>query len=80
MNRYEELSSAVSQPETAQNFAVCQQFLKEMNSLEPLIQTYHAYQQTEKHFEEAKELLSDPDMAQEAAAEQRSRRAFRASF
>ena len=69
MNRYEELSASVSQPEIAQNYAVCQQFLKEMNSLEALVQSYRAYQQTEKHFEEAKELLSDPDMVQEAETE-----------
>lgn len=69
LNRYEELSEAVSQPEVAQNYAVYQQHLKEMNSLNPLVQTYRDYRQLKKHYDEARELLSDPDMMQEAEAE-----------
>ena len=69
LNRYEELTHAIAQPEIIQDFPVYQRLLKERAGLEPLAQAYQEYQKTETHLQDAKELLKDPDFAEEAEAE-----------
>ncbi len=69
LDRYEELSTAMAQPENHQDYARLQAFLKEQASLEPVIVKYREYLSVCRQLEEAQELLSDPLMAEEAKEE-----------
>ena len=69
MNRYDELSASISQPEVILNYALYQQLLKERASLEPLVHAYQDYEKTVRQLEETRELLNDPDLAEEAETE-----------
>ena len=69
IGRYQELSEAVSQPEIIADQALWQKLLKEHASLEPAVNAYRAYQKTLSDIEGAKELLSQPDMAELAQME-----------
>ena len=71
MERRQELSEAIAQPEVIQDFPRYQRCLKELSSLEPIAQHYEKLQSVEKHIEDARELLSDPDLAAEADQELR---------
>ena len=68
-DRYLELSEAIAQPDVIQNYQLYQQHLKERAELEPVVHAFDAYEQLSRHLEEAHELLSDPDLAEEARAE-----------
>ncbi len=67
--RYQELSEAVSQPEIIADQARWQRLLKEHASLEPAVEAYRAYQKTLSDLAEAREMLSQPDMAELAQDE-----------
>lgn len=69
VDRFRELSEAIAQPEVIQDYPRYQSYLKELSSLEPLVQKYAAYQQVDRHISEARELTSDPDLKNEAEAE-----------
>ena len=69
VGRYQELGEAVSQPEMIADQAKWQKMLKEHAALEPAVQAYHAYQKTLSDIEGARELLSQPDMAELAQME-----------
>ena len=69
IGRYQELSEAVSQPEIIADQARWQKLLKEHASLEPAVTAYRAYEKTLSDIEGAKELLSQPDMAELAQME-----------
>jgi len=69
IGRYQELSEAVSQPEIIADQALWQKLLKEHASLESAVNAYRAYQKTLSDIEGAKELLSQPDMAELAQME-----------
>ena len=71
MERRQELSVAIAQPEIIQDFPRYQSCLKELSSLELIAQHYERLQSVERHMEEARELLSDPDLASEADQEYR---------
>jgi peptide chain release factor 1 len=71
MERRQELSEAIAQPEVIQDFPRYQRCLKELSSLEPVAQHYEKLLSVEKHIGEARELLSDPDLAGEADQELR---------
>ena len=68
-NRYEELTVAIAQPDVTQDFALYQKLLKERSDLEPVVAAYDDYNQLTRHLEEARELLSDPLLADEARSE-----------
>jgi len=68
-DRYRELSDAIAQPEVIQDYPRYQAYLKERASLEPLILKYQAFISVEKQIADARELLSDPDLAGEAESE-----------
>ena len=72
MERRQELSEAIAQPEIIQDFPRYQGYLKELASLEPLALHYEKLLSLDKHMEEARELLSDPDFASEADQELRA--------
>lgn len=67
--RYEELSEAIAQPEIIAEAAKYQAYLKERASLEPQVTAWAAYQELLRHESEAREMLSDPDLAEVAQAE-----------
>ena len=69
IGRYQELSEAVSQPEIIADQALWQKLLKEHASLEPSVQAYEKYQETLQEIEDARELSTQPDMADMAALE-----------
>ena len=68
-DRYDELTEEISQPDVIADFSRYQNLLKERSGLQPLMDCYQEYLQTEQHLKEAGELLSDPDLAQEAESE-----------
>ena len=69
IERRQELSEAIGQPEIIQDLPLYRRYLKELSSLEPVAQHYDRLQSVERHIREARELLSDPDLAAEAEQE-----------
>ena len=69
VGRYQELSEAVSQPDIIADTPRWQTLLKEHAALEPAVQAWSAYQKTLSDMEGARELLSQPDMAELAQQE-----------
>ena len=68
-DRYRELSDAIAQPEVILDYPCYQAYLKERSALEPLVMKYDSLRKTEKQIAEARELISDPDLASEAESE-----------
>lgn len=68
-DRYAELSEAIAQPEVIRDFPRYQAFLKERSGLEPVVLKYQQFRRVEQQIADARELLSDPQMASEANAE-----------
>lgn len=68
-DRYRELTEAIAQPDVIHNYPCYQAYLKELSSLEPMINKYKDYLRTEKHIAETHELIDDPELETEAAAE-----------
>ena len=66
---YEELSQRLSQPETYENMEICTRLQKEQNQLQPLMETFDAYERCLQTMEEAKALLSDPEFRELAQGE-----------
>ena len=69
VGRYQELSEAIGQPEIIAEPDRYQRLLKEHASLEPCVNAYEEYQRTLSQAEEAREMLSQPDMADMAQEE-----------
>jgi len=69
LDRFAELEESISQPEIIRDFEKYQALLKERSSLQPLVDKYREYLSLDRQLREAKELLSDPLMAEEASAE-----------
>ena len=67
--RYDELSTAIVQPEIIADTPRYQALLKERAALEPQVTAWAAYQALLAHIGEARELLDDPDLAAVAQAE-----------
>ncbi len=67
--RYEELTEAMAQPEVTADFARLQDIMKERAGLEETVAKYGEYLDLRRHLEEARELMNDPDMAEEAREE-----------
>ena len=67
--RFEELSTAVSQPEIIADQAKYQRLLKERAILEPQVEAWHRYQACLRQLEEARSMLDDPDLGEVAQAE-----------
>ena len=68
-SRYEELSEAIVQPEVIADTAKYQVCLKERSALEPQVEAWHRYQHLLDAIAQAKEMLSDPDLADMAKEE-----------
>ncbi len=67
--RYEELTQAMAQPEVSTDYPRLQEILRERARLEETVSAWDRYQEMQRHLGEARELLSDPLMAEEARAE-----------
>ncbi len=67
--RFEELSTAVSQPEIIADQAKYQRLLKERAALEPSVEAWGSYQTCLRQLEEARGMLDDPDLGEMAQAE-----------
>ncbi len=69
IERYAELSAAIVEPEIIADTARYQACLKERAALEPQYEAWHAYQALRSHEAQAREMLSDPDLADLAREE-----------
>ncbi|MBQ8537555.1 MAG: peptide chain release factor 1 [Clostridia bacterium] len=69
IQREEELSIALSQPETLQNQTSYQKLLKEHAQLLPQAEAWRAYQKLLAHLQEAEEMAQEPELAQIAQDE-----------
>lgn len=69
INKYDELTLAVSQPDIIADQAKWQKLLIEHAKLEPMVLKYKEYQHILSEIEEAKEMLNIPEMAEMAKEE-----------
>ena len=60
--RYEELNKLISDPDVISNQNEWKKLMKEHSSIEDVVMKYREYKQTEKAFEEAKEMMNDPEL------------------
>ena len=60
--RYEELNGLISDPEVISNQNEWKKLMKEHSSIEDIVVKYREYKATKQAFEEAKELMNDPEM------------------
>ena len=68
-DRLAELEEEITHPEVIQDYEKYQSLLKERFSLLPIVDKYSSFKESVRHLAEAKELLSDPDFADEASSE-----------
>lgn len=61
IEKYEELSMKVSDPDIIANQSVWQKYAKEMGEMEPLVKKYTEYRKAKETLAQARELLADPD-------------------
>ena len=61
-NRYEELCFRSEQPDFYADPKRAAAFLREKNELEPIVETFRAYNQASRDMEEAQDLMADPEM------------------
>ena len=69
LDRYQELSEALSQPDIIADQPKWQALLKEHASLEPSVEAYREYQQILREEAEAQEMLEVPEMEELAKSE-----------
>ena len=61
-NRYEELCFKSEQPDFYADPKKAAALLREKNDLEPIVETFHAYNAALQEMQDAQELMSDPEM------------------
>lgn len=64
LEKYEELSKKVSDPEVIANQPVWQKHIKEMGEMEPIVKKYREYKSAKEGIDEAKEILEIEDDAE----------------
>lgn len=72
LEKYEELSMKVSDPDVINNQPVWQKHMKEMGEMEPIVNEYKEYKKTKEELADAKEMVdmeTDEDMRDMAKAE-----------
>ena len=67
--KYEELTTKISDPEIISNQNEWKNYMKEHAEIEPIVLKYREYKQVKKQYEDAKEMLSDPDLKELAEIE-----------
>lgn len=60
--RYIELTNKISDPEVISRQNEWREFMKEHAEIEPIVEKFREYKKTKKEIEDAKEMLSDPDL------------------
>ena len=60
--RYEELNKLISDPDVISNQNEWKKLIKEHSSIEEVVMKYREYKNTKKAMEEAKEMMSDPEL------------------
>lgn len=72
-DKYNELSTKVSDPEIIANQSIWQKYAKEMGEMEPIVKKYNEYRQIKQGIDDAKELIEeagpDEEMKELAKAE-----------
>ena len=71
LNRWEELEQTLAQPEVAADLERWQQLSRERSELEEKVRAWKRYLDILRMEDEARELLADPEMAEDAQAELR---------
>ena len=61
-SRYEELCAKAEQPDFYSDPKQAARLLREKNDLEPIVESYHAYNRAIQEMEDAQELMADPEM------------------
>ncbi|QAT41938.1 peptide chain release factor 1 [Aminipila luticellarii] len=61
LEKYEELSLKVSDPEVINNQPVWQKHIKEMGEMEPIVNKYREYKKAKEDLQDAKEMLEEND-------------------
>ena len=61
-SRYEELCAKSEQPDFYSDPKQAARLLREKNDLEPMVESYHAYNRAIQEMEDAQELMADPEM------------------
>ena len=60
--RYEELTKKISDPEIISKQNEWREYMKEHAEIEPIVEKFREYKKTKESFEEAKEMLNDPEL------------------
>ena len=71
--RYEELTQKISDPEVISRTNEWREYMKEHAELEPIVQKYREYKKAKQAYEEAKEMMTAPEMKDVAEDENRRR-------
>lgn len=67
--RYEELTKKISDPDVISRQNEWREFMKEHSEIEPIVEKFREYKKTQKAFEEAKEMMNDPELKELAEME-----------
>ena len=67
--RYDELTVKISNPEVIARTQEWQKLMKEHSDMTPIVEKYREYKKVNKNLEEAKEMLSDPELKELAETE-----------
>ena len=62
VHRFEELCAKSEQPDFYADPKLAAKLLREKNDLEPVVETYLAYQKADRDMQDAQELMADPEM------------------
>ena len=60
--RYEELTEKISDPEVIARNNEWKEYMKEHAELEPIVEKYREYKKAKNSYEDAKEMMNDPEM------------------
>ena len=61
LEKYEELSLTVSDPDVIADQNRWQKYIKELSEIEPIVNKYREYKKAQSDLEDAKEMLSESD-------------------
>lgn len=67
--RYEELTIKISDPEVIARTNEWREYMKEHAEIEPIVQKFKEYKKAKQAYEDAKEMMSDPEMKELAEEE-----------
>ena len=60
--RYEELTEKISDPDVIARTNEWREYMKEHAEIEPIVQKYREYKKAQQAYEDAKEMMADPEM------------------